>query len=182
MLDAFDCRELRPQHVDDRGRQRGNRACSACDEHIAVSCCSVERADSADVRSRISEIYIVSTRFDACLGNQIVLSLKWTGRVNNYVRFQPPQLRRKIRRATIQRRRFCGQTYFICNRLRLLQIATRDDDATGAISGERCDNPSAEIAVPAENDCTAHAMAQCRNRSAMSAVGTRHAARLPNMR
>ena len=47
--------------------------------------------------ARIGEIDIVSARFDACARHGVVLSLERTGRVNDDVRTEPPQLRGEIR-------------------------------------------------------------------------------------
>ena len=182
MLDAFDCRELRSQHVDNSGRQRGHRARAADDEHVIAPRRFIERVDAAYVRACIGEVDVVSTRFDTRSSNDIVLSLERASRVNNDVRAELPQLRREVRRMTIERRRFCVRTHFIRNCPRLLQIPACHDDALPAIGRQRRDDPSPEVAITTEDDRTSHTTAQSKKRSAISAVGTRQAERRPNMR
>jgi hypothetical protein len=92
----------------------------------------------------------VSTCFDASLSYAIVLSLERTGRVNNNVRAEPPQLRRKICGAAIQQCGLCEAACFIRDRPRLLQIATCNDDTTVTIGGERRYDLAPEVAVTTE--------------------------------
>ena len=177
VLDAFDYRELRSQHVDDSGRQRRHRARAADDEHVVaprrfIEQCRRRIRTRAHRRGRRSEHplrYMLEQRHSPVPGTDQPCERRRSHRAAA----APPRGSSHDNRATpvLRADPTSSATALAFCRSR---PATTTRSLRSAASAATTLLP--EIAITAEDDRASHTTAQCKKRSAMSAVGTRHAA------